>query len=85
MAVTMVEHRIGDGKPYKVPKLHKVVWKTRKWTGSPSYLDEKFEGMEDWLKENCKHPYYHGDVWNYECSIQFECDEDAMWFALRWL
>ena len=59
MAVTMVEKSIGT-TTYKAPKLHKIVWKTRTFTGSPSYLDEKFEGMESWLAKNCRHPYYHG-------------------------
>lgn len=85
MAVTMIERTVGDGKPYKVPKLHRIVWKTRTWAGSPSYLDENFPEMDAWCEKNCRHPYYHGPAWQHDCFIEFECDQDATMFALRWL
>ena len=87
MAVTMIEQSIGT-TTYKAPKLHKIVYATRtadNWTGKPSYLDPKFYEMEAWLKENCQHPYYHGGAWERDSFIEFECDEDAMMFALKWV
>jgi len=46
-----------------------------------SYKDYR---VNEWLKENCKHPYYHSPGYLKEKFIQFECDEEAMMFALRW-
>lgn len=46
-----------------------------------SYLDHL---VDAWLISNCKHPYYHSPGYLKEKFIQFECDEDALLFALRW-
>lgn len=40
--------------------------------------------VDEWLKANCKKPYYHSPGYLTEKFIEFECDRDAMWFALRW-
>jgi hypothetical protein len=40
--------------------------------------------VDSWLKENCRHPYYHSPGYLRKKFIEFECDEDAMLFALRW-
>ena len=40
--------------------------------------------VNEWLKENCKHPYYHSPGYLTEKFIEFEDDKEAMMFALRW-
>lgn len=40
--------------------------------------------VDEWLKVNCKKPYYHSPGWRTEKFIEFECEQDAIWFALRW-
>lgn len=88
MSVTYVERYIGTTK-VDFPVLHKVVYKVRgpnNWSGSsPVWTTANFYEMEQWLKDNCQHPYYHGGAWERDCFIEFECDEDAMLFALRWV
>ncbi len=85
MAVTYVDVKFGIEKTLKVPKLHRVVY-AYTFDGVPaqwqvSYKDYK---VNDWLKSNCKHPYYHSPGYLKEKFIEFECDEDALMFALRW-
>lgn len=88
MTVTMIEHSVDGGKPYKVPKLHKIVYNIRAFDGSwslrPIYMEPGFAELDNWLKANCKHPYYHSSAWKKESFIEFECDEDAIMFTLRW-
>jgi hypothetical protein len=85
MAVTYVDKKFGIGKPLRVPKLHRVVYAQTEgqvqaqW--QKSYLDYK---VNEWLKSNTRHPYYHSPGYLYEKFIEFECDEDAVLFALRW-
>jgi hypothetical protein len=41
--------------------------------------------MNIWLRENCKASYYRSPPWYGEQHcVQFEDDEDAVLFALRW-
>jgi hypothetical protein len=40
--------------------------------------------VDEWLKANCKKPYHHSPGYLTEKFIEFECNEDAVWFALRW-
>ena len=40
--------------------------------------------VNEWLKEHCQHHYYHSPGYLKEKFIEFECDQDAMLFALRW-
>lgn len=87
MTVTYVERNIGTTK-VDYPVLHKIVWHIKdlhRPTMSPTWANPKFREVDDWLKDNCKHPYYHGPAWDIESFIEFECDEDAMLFTLRWL
>lgn len=84
MAVTYIEKKyIHSG--VKFPVLHKVVYATTEDKGLAmhqySYKDHL---VNEWLKENCKHRYYHNGGYEREKFIEFECDEDAMLFALRW-
>lgn len=41
--------------------------------------------VDEWLKENCRHPYYHSPGYLEEKFIEFENLEDATFFALKWL
>lgn len=56
----------------RVPKLHKVTFKRHDALH-----------MRAWLEENCRAPYYTGPGWagNF---VEFEDDQDATAFALRW-
>lgn len=68
-----------------VPVLHKVVY---------DYIDDsepifsryrsKDSEVNEWLRQNCRHGYYHSPSYLREKFIQFECDQEAMLFALRW-
>ena len=39
--------------------------------------------VNEWLKENCKHRYYHIPGYLTEKFIEFEDEKEAMWFSLR--
>lgn len=40
--------------------------------------------VDEWLKTNCKKPYYHSPGYLTEKFIEFESDRDAVMFSLRW-
>ena len=40
--------------------------------------------VDEWLNENCKHPYYHSPGYLTEKFIEFEDHKEAMMFSLRW-
>lgn len=69
----------------KFPVLHKVVYAHTtdhvQAFYQRSYLDHKIDA---WLKENCRSPYYHSPGYIYEKFIEFEDDQEAVLFALRW-
>lgn len=46
-----------------------------------SYLDHK---VDAWLEANCRAPYYRSPGYLREKFIEFECDEEALLFALKW-
>jgi hypothetical protein len=69
----------------KVPKLHKVVYAyTVDHVQAFYQRSYKDRLVDEWLKSNCHSPYYHSPGYHREKSIEFECDEEAVWFALRW-
>jgi hypothetical protein len=85
MTITYVDVKFGIEKTIKVPKLHRVVY-GHTFHGVPkqwqiSYRDYR---VNQWLEDNCQHPYYHSPGYLEEKFIEFECDQDAMMFALRW-
>jgi len=67
----------------KVPVLHKVIY-AKTVDGVPASYQRSYKDhlVDEWLKANCKHPYYHSPGYLREKFIQFECDEDAALFAL---
>ena len=40
--------------------------------------------VNEWLKENCGHRYYHSPGYLEEKFIEFEDESEALLFALRW-
>ena len=84
MTVTYT-HPFPDLPKVKVPVLHRVVYaQTTDGVLAAYQRSYKDHLVDEWLKENCRHPYYHGPGWTTEKFIEFECDQDAMLFALRW-
>lgn len=84
MAITYVKKKYGE-TDLKFPVLHRVVYAHTvdnvQAMFQRSYKDHL---VDTWLKENCKHPYYHSPGYMYEKFIEFEDDEEAVLFALRW-
>lgn len=56
-----------------VPVLHRVY-----------YSADKGENVRDWLLSNCQEPFYTSPGWVLKSFIEFEDDQDAFKFALRW-
>lgn len=76
----------GTNKTIKVPVLHRVVYDQRIHESIPAVYQRSYKDhlVCAWLEENCKHPYYHSGGWHKEKFIEFECDQEAILFALRW-
>ena len=69
------------------PVLHRVVydrWNNEATLNGYQRSYHKDHLVDTWLKTNCRHPYYHSPGYLYDKFIEFECDEEAMWFALKW-
>lgn len=68
----------------QVPVLHTVHYST-----STDGVDAKYQTsfldhqVNEWLKANCRAAYY-SSTYHRDKFIQFEDDEDAVMFALRW-
>jgi hypothetical protein len=68
-----------------IPVLHRVVYaQTADGVYAEYQRSYKDHLVDAWLKENCRHSYYHSPGYLREKFIEFECDEDAVMFALRW-
>lgn len=69
----------------KIPVLHRVVY-AHTVDHVPAFYQRSYKDhlVDEWLKANCRSPYYHSPGYLREKSIEFECDEEAVWFALRW-
>lgn len=82
MTITYKSH---PDYPYtKWPKLHRVVYgKTMDGVLAQWQVSYKDYIVNEWLKANCKNPYYHSPGYLTEKFIEFEDDEEATWFALR--
>jgi hypothetical protein len=86
MAVTYkLVPEFGSGKTLKVPVLHRVVY-AHTVDGVQAQYQRSYKDhlVDSWLKENCRHACYHSPGYHYEKFIEFECDEDAVLFALKW-
>ena len=69
----MIKYRmISDEIPVAVPVLHRV-----------NFSGYSFAEMREWLEANCRAPYYTSPGWTGN-FVEFEDDQDATAFALRW-
>jgi hypothetical protein len=69
----------------QVPVLHKIKYAdTVDGVQAQWQISYKDQLVNEWLKENCKHRYYHSPGYFYEKFIEFEDDKEAVMFALRW-
>ena len=68
------------------PVLHRVVYDRRVNETVPAVYQHSYKDhlVNAWLQSNCKNPYYHSPGYLREKFIEFECDEEAVRFALRW-
>ena len=83
MTVTYKDCEVGS-LILKMPVLHKVVYaKTVDRVQAQWQISYKDYIVNNWLEENCKHGYYHSPGYLMEKFIEFECDEEAFMFALR--
>ena len=57
----------------KVPVLHRV-----------QFTQYRIAEMREWLIANCRAPFYTSPGWT-ENFVEFEDDQDATAFALRWV
>jgi hypothetical protein len=69
----------------RFPKLHRVDY-SRLYDDVNVQYQKSYRDyiVNQWLEDNCKHGYYHSPGYLREKFIQFECDEEALMFALRW-
>lgn len=67
------------GLELEVPVLHDVVIRTGEIISRAEY-----EAIYDWCQHNCKEQFYIYPSWTNKIGCQFEDDEDATMFALRW-
>jgi hypothetical protein len=69
----------------KVPELYKVKYAdTVDGVQAQWQISYKDYIVNEWLKENCKHRFYHSPGYLTEKFIEFEDDKEAVMFALRW-
>ena len=74
-----------DSLTVKVPVLYKVVYaETTDGVQARYQRSYKDHLVDEWLKENCEHGYYHSPGYYKEKFIEFEDDQEALLFALRW-
>ena len=68
------------------PVLHRVVYDRRVNETVPAVYQRSYKDhlVNAWLEDNCRHPYYHSPGYLHEKFIEFECDEEAVRFALKW-
>jgi len=66
------------------PVLHKVTYAhTVDFVQARYQRSYKDHLVDEWLENNCKHPFYHGPGYLQEKFIQFEDDVEAVMFALK--
>jgi hypothetical protein len=75
-SMTVTYKTLWDDMPnVKIPVLHRIRYN--------SYNIDKDE-LISWLKKNCKGSFYHSLYGFPHHYMEFEDDEDAVMFALRW-
>ena len=71
----------------RIPVPHDVVLKeytTRDLIGRYKEIEDEYKDMRKWCEQNCQSKFYFYPSWNRKFGAQFENDEDAVMFALRW-
>lgn len=70
----------------KFPKLHRVVYDTMENESVLAIYQTSYKDhlVNEWLKSNCKSMYYHSPGYLREKFIEFEDDEEAFVFTLKW-
>lgn len=69
----------------QVPKLHRVVYAETVDDVLAQYQRSlKDVRVDEWCRSNCRHPWYRSPGYLRQKFIEFECDHDAVMFALRW-
>ena len=76
MVKTMVPMKIHPS--VLIPKLHDVIIRTNE-----VFTQKEYYEIRDWCEENCKEQYYIFPSWTQKIGAQFEDDEDAILFTLR--
>lgn len=68
------------------PVLHKVIYDRRLKENVPAKFQRSYKDyrVDEWLQQNCRSPYYHSPGYIHEKFIQFEDDQEAVMFALKW-
>lgn len=82
-----VTYKTNDAFPgIKFPRLHRVTYDRRLDESIPAGYQRSLKDhhVDTWLGAHCRHPYYRSPGYIREKFIEFECDEDAVLFALRW-
>lgn len=84
MTVTYKYYEYGEMK-LRFPVLHRVKYADT-LDGIISLYQRSYKDylVDEWLKKNCRGKYYHSPGYTTEKYIEFEDDQDAVWFALRW-
>ena len=85
MTITYVKKKYGE-TDLKFPVLHRVVYDRRENEPIVAMYQRSYKDhlVDAWLGENCKSSYYHSPGYMQEKFIEFEDDEEAVLFALRW-
>jgi hypothetical protein len=63
-----------------------VVYDRRIHESVPAVFHRSYKDhlVDQWLKDNCRSPFYHSPGYLREKFIEFEDDAEAVAFALRW-
>ena len=70
----------------KLPKLYKIKYaETVDGVQAQWQISYKDYIVNEWLKSNCKKPYYHSPGYLTEKFNEIEDEKEAMLFALRWV
>jgi hypothetical protein len=83
MAITYKPMRGFPG--IKTPVLHRVTY-GHTTDGVYAAYQRSYQDhlVDEWLKYHCQGTYYHSPGWMKQKFIEFEDDQDAVIFALRW-
>lgn len=84
MAITY-KTEVWGSTEIKFPRLHRVVY-AHTVDGVQAQWQKSYKDyiVNQWLEQNCRSPYYRSPGWLQEKFIEFEDDEEAVLFALRW-